>query len=191
METRVLPRPRSPGPLLPLVSGGRRRCRVDQALGRALLRPARPLGACSPLPSAHTLVPSLLGVSRAWEDPRLLPSLVPLLAPSECIFLFPARPPGSVGTTRIALPLPTPSSPLRAAPGSRRGHGAQASSPQMWSRVWAAFLLETPACPHLHHMVLLLSSAPPLASLGGPPATPISPWCPQGGQGACLPPVMP
>ena len=84
---------------------------MDQALGRALLRPARPLGACSPLPSAHTLVPSLLVVSRAWEDPRLLPSLVPLLAPSECIFLFPARPPGSVGTTRIALPLPTPSWP--------------------------------------------------------------------------------
>ena len=167
------PIPGARGPSPP-VSGGRRRCRVDQALGRALLRPARPLGACSPLPSAHTLVPSPPGVSRAWEDPRLLPSPVPLPAPSECIFLFPATPPGSVGTTRIYFPCPHPPRPrqLPLAPaevtGLRprlRGRGA-VSGPPSSSKLLPvlAFATGPPAL-----------CCPSLGFLGGPPAMPSLP----------------
>ena len=107
----------------------------------------------------------------------------------KCILLLPARPLGSVGTTRaISFPLPAPSSPLQAAPGSRRGHGAQASPQQTWSRRWGAFLLETPASPHLHHMVLLLSAAPLLSPSGSSFYAHLSPGAPRvGKEPICLP----
>ena len=52
----------------------------------------------------------------------------------------------------------------------------------MWSCGWAAFLLETPASPHLHHMVLLLSAAPPLSHLGSSFYAHLSPGSPRVGK---------
>ena len=162
---------------------------MDQALGRAPLGPTRPLGAAPSLPSAHTLVPSPQGISRGLGSPESPPQSSPPPRCPKCILLLPARPLGSVGTTRaISFPLPAPSSPLQAAPGSRRGHGAQASPQQTWSRRWGAFLLETPASPHLHHMVLLLSAAPLLSPSGSSFYAHLSPGAPRvGKEPICLP----
>lgn len=195
LRLRVLLSPESPGPLLPPAGEGRRSRRVDQALAAPARAHAGPSG-CGPVPSlsAHTLVPSPQGISRGLGSPESPPqSSPPPCCPLECISLLPARPLGSVGTTRAISfpPCPHPPRPCRLplAPTEVTVCSGLASRR---SRRWGAFLLEK----HLPLLTFITWSScsllpPSPVTLGVLLLCPSLPRCPQGGQGARLPPLTP